>query len=315
MVVLWIALGVAAIWVTFLFAPSFILYRLVFSRKPTAPPTADSLAETVLAPYSERILEDMAFLDALSPERVTVTAKDGAPLVGYYWRRGADKTVILFHGYNTHPAKNFAVHARLFRERGYDVLAVHERGHGESGGAHNGMGLLERYDVPLWVEKARELSPSSRVVLYGTSMGAATVAYASASLDPRSVGAIVIDCGFVSPYEQLRTDASRRRLPPALLMPLISLHARVFLGIRLRERTSDALAKCKIPAFFIHGENDLTVNVDRGRENFNACASEKELLTVPEAAHTTALIAGGEEAQRKLFDFVEKRLGETPGER
>ena len=315
MVVLWIALGAAAIWATFVLAPSYVMFRLIFSRKPTAPPTAESLAETPLAKYSERILGDMAYLDSLSPERVSVNAPDGASLVGYWWRRDAARTAILFHGYATHPAKNLAVHARLFYERGYNVLAIHERGHGESGGKHNGMGLLERRDVPLWIAKARELSPGAQIVLYGTSMGAATVAYASTALDPGEVRAMALDCGFSSPYGQLSSDARRRRLPAALIIPAIAMCARVCLGVRLRENVGEALSKTAIPAIFLHGGGDTTVSPECGRANFDACASEKELIFVPNAAHTAALLEGGEEAVGKLFDFMEKHLGEAPGER
>ena len=210
MIFLWIALGALALWVTFIYAPSFVMYRMIFSRRPITSPDEESLSETPLAPHTAEIMRDMAYLETLSPETVTVTAGDGTPLGGRYFRRGGGKSVIFFHGYNTHPMKNFAVHARLFIEHGYDALVVFERGHGESGGAHNGMGLLERGDVPAWIEKARELSPGCRIVLYGMSMGAFAVAMASGSLDPADACCAVIDCGFSSPYKQLAHDAAMR---------------------------------------------------------------------------------------------------------
>ena len=305
MIFLWIALGALALWVTFIYAPSFVMYRMIFSRRPITSPDEESLSETPLAPHTAEIMRDMAYLETLSPETVTVTAGDGTPLGGRYFRRGGGKSVIFFHGYNTHPMKNFAVHARLFIEHGYDALVVFERGHGESGGAHNGMGLLERGDVPAWIEKARELSPGCRIVLYGMSMGAFAVAMASGSLDPADACCAVIDCGFSSPYKQLAHDAAMRRLPTLLLMPLISLHARSFMHIDLRETAGDALSRSKIPSLFLHGDADTTVPIADGVANCEACAAEKEFIAVAGAAHTAALPDGGGELMKKVIDFAD----------
>ena len=315
MVVLLIASGLVLLWAAFVYAPSLLLYRVIFSRRTIEPPTALNLAGTPFAPHADEILDAKAFLAAHLPERVTVTAADGAVLAGDLYRRGEGKTVILFHGYNTHPQKDVGMHAMLFYGRGYDVLVVYERAHGESGGAHVGLGLLERFDVPLWVAKAREESPGCRIVLYGMSMGASSVAYASASLSQNDVSAAVIDCGFTSPYEQLAHDARKRKLPARLLMPLMSLHARVFLRLELRESTSDALAKTEIPAFFLHGEGDMTVPVGCGIKNYEACASEKEALFVPGAAHTAALIDGGEDARKRLLAFIEKHTADKEADK
>lgn len=305
MVFLWIAAALIAVWVTFIYAPSLVMFRAIFLSRDLAAPTKQSLAATVLAPHTERILKDAAFLSSLSPERVSVKAADGAVLAGCLYKNGGNKTVIFFHGYSTHPMKNFAVHARLFFERGYDVILVFERAHGESGGKMGCMGLLERFDVPLWVAKAKELFPGSPVVLYGMSMGAATVAYASASVDAGDVAAMVLDCGFSSPYDQLSADTKRRKMPAGLLIPLIALHAKVFFHVDMRESAAKTLAKTSIPAFFMHGDCDRTVNIAQGLKNYEACASKKFFLKVPGAAHTAALLDGGKEAQDMMFGFIE----------
>ena len=306
MIAVYIIAGLAALWTVFLGAPSLVMYHQIFRRRAPGEPTAENLAPSGIAAHTERILENAERMKSRERTAVKATAADGVVLCGDFYDAGADRTVIFFHGYNTNPMKNFALHANLFLDRGYNALVVRQRAVLDSGGKHNGMGLIERYDVPVWIARARELSPGCSIILYGMSMGASTVAYASGDLDPAVVSAMVLDCGFTSPIDQLTSDCERRHLPKRTLLFLISLFARMLLGIDLRESVREPLSRTKIPAFFMHGDADLTVPVGQGRANFAACASEKEMIELPGASHTEVLLAGGDEAVSRLFEFLEK---------
>ena len=145
----------------------------------------------------------------------------------------------------------------------------------------------------------------------------ATLELFTSSLEPlirpeanSSVKAVVVDCGFTSPYRILSRDCKKRHLPAPLLMPLLSGLVRLKMGIDLHRSTEEALARTKIPAFFLHGEADNVVPPEFGRANFAACASPKEAVFVTGATHTVAYPAGGEALQQKLFAFLDRYIRE-----
>ncbi|MEE1104783.1 MAG: hypothetical protein UH083_02380, partial [Ruminococcus sp.] len=74
------------------------------------------------------------------------------------------------------------------------------------------IGLRERYDVLDWVRYAEQRGAKD-ILLYGVSMGAAGVAYASPLLGGTRVRAMVMESGFYSIYEQMRRDAYKNNIP------------------------------------------------------------------------------------------------------
>jgi fermentation-respiration switch protein FrsA (DUF1100 family) len=47
----------------------------------------------------------------------------------------------------------------------------------------------------------------------------------------------------------------------------------------------EAVKKCTLPVIFYHGETDDFVPCDMSKDLFDACASRKQLVTVPGAGH------------------------------
>jgi fermentation-respiration switch protein FrsA (DUF1100 family) len=66
------------------------------------------------------------------------------------------------------------------------------------------------------------------------------------------------------------------------------------------------MARCAVPAIFIHGEADDFVPCQMSEENFAACTAEKTLLTVPGAGHGLAYILDPEGYLATLREFSEK---------
>ena len=65
------------------------------------------------------------------------------------------------------------------------------RGHGDSEGSYIGMGWHDRLDLVAWAESLVAQDQNSLIVLYGVSMGAATVLMASGEALPPNVKAVV----------------------------------------------------------------------------------------------------------------------------
>lgn len=72
---------------------------------------------------------------------------------------------------------------------------------------------------------------------------------------------------------------------------------------------TEALAKCKVPILFIHGEADELVPCEMSRTNYEACASEKELYTVAGAGHGLSYLANVDAYMGKFRGFLEKNFG------
>ena len=133
---------------------------------------------------------------------------DGTSLRTLFFDAGSDKTAVFLHGYHAPPLNNFAVQAAILYREGLNVVFFFQRAHGGSEGTTT-MGCKEQQDLLDFLPVLTQKNATKAVLLYGMSMGCATVAYASDRLDPDLVKAMILDCGFTSPYDAL-TEEMRR---------------------------------------------------------------------------------------------------------
>ncbi len=168
--------------------------------------------------------------------------------------------------------------------------------------------MLEQYDLLKWIEYEAKKNSVEEIVLYGSSMGSAAVGYASDKITEPKVKVLVIDCAFVSPDRQLRCDGRTRKLPTFLLLPVMRVIAWFDMHEDIYRPVGKSLQNTHIPVLFIHGEADRTVPIEQGMENYKACGSEKEFISVAGADHILAYVTGGKEVQRKTEEFINKHL-------
>ena len=282
---------------------TFITFNIVFLRRDEKGQKKDPASNAYLKRYEKELKDSIRFLLAKKAEKVHITSKDGLKLAADFYDAGSDRTALFFHGYTSLPMANFAIIGRKFYERGYNILLITHRAHGESEGEYCTLGLLEQEDVISWTEWCRDRG-LGQLVLYGISMGCASVSYASDRLDKELVRALILDCGFSSPYEQISNDGRKMHVPYQLIMPILTQLARKRLGINLKQKVSDSLSKCKIPALFIHGVCDSTVDIKYGIENYESCSSEKKMIKVEGAEHTMAFLDGGDKVCEEVFNFI-----------
>lgn len=306
MIVLYILLALGALWLIFIAGPAVVACKTVFSRRAGTSLDAATAPGGDFAPWAELLRGSREALRARGLREVSIRSGDGLRLVADYLDAGSDRTAVLLHGYHSDPMLNLAVQAEAFAARGWNVLLPDQRAHGRSEGEKTGMGLLEREDLLAWVDWVRSDTGVRQIVAGGVSMGAATAAYAADRLDPETVKALFLDCGFRSPDAQISEDCDKRHLPTALLMPLIRLLAKRGLGLDLRRSVRDSLARTAIPAFFLHGTEDETVPWAEGEANYEACASRKQFYSVTGAGHAAAFIVDRERAENALFAFLEE---------
>ena len=290
-------------------AAGFGTFLLFCWCKRGKDPTDEATIRKENGPYADAILEGQARIREMKPETVRTTSHDGLTLVGHYIENPHPRGIaILFHGY--HGAWNFDFSASIpyYYALGFSILGVDQRGQGESGGRFMTYGLKERYDVLRWVEYVNErFGENTPILIGGLSMGAATVQMACALELPNNVRACVSDCGCSSP-EEIGTHVLRmHKVPVWLLWPQTRLFCRLLAGFGTREySTLRAQRKNRIPTFFVHGEADDFVPTEMTLRSYKACRAEKQLLTIPGAAHGVSYLVDKPRYQAELRAFLDR---------
>lgn len=244
--------------------------------------------------YKKIIHPNKEWLMQRKMEHITIKSKDGLTLHGDYVTADSpsDKLAITFHGYTGSGLSDCASISTYFLKQGYDCLIVDNRAHGKSEGDYIGFGILDRYDCLSWIRYAENhFGNDKKIVLYGVSMGAATVLMASGFLQfPESVKAIIADCAFTSPFDVFAHILKRDyHLPPFPIMNITDNMCRQKAGYGFSEySTLTAMKSARCPILFIHGMEDNFVPTWMTRKNFEACNSPKELLLVPNAGHAAS---------------------------
>jgi len=259
-------------------------------------------------PYAEEIRNGAQFAKTTPCERVTITARDGTPLVGrIYHQENHRGVILLFHGYRSLACNDFSCALGSYMNDGFSLLLVDERAHGESGGRALSFGILERYDCLDWIAFVEKRFPGDKLVLDGISMGAATVMMASEFPLPDSVCGIIADSGYTSPKEIITKVMTVDAKLPKACYPLVKLAAKVFGGFDLEESSAlEAVKSCKKPILIVHGEADGFVPCEMSARCFEACnAPYKRLVTVPGADHGMSFLVDKPRVKKAIHEFFD----------
>lgn len=84
---------------------------------------------------------------------------DSLRLHGKRFKNSGSDYALVCHGY-TSKAKHMAGFVKKFYDRGFNVLAVDARAHGDSEGAKIGMGWPERRDIAGWIKLILSWDPT-----------------------------------------------------------------------------------------------------------------------------------------------------------
>lgn len=129
-----------------------------------------------------------AFKDKYEGTGISATAEDGNNVPATYYSSDSDTCVILVHGAGGDRACTAPL-AEGYLERGYDVIAIDQRGCGENPDDRVTFGINEQLDVRAMVEYARETLGKKTVYVHGQSMGAQTTAIYASNVTPGAANA------------------------------------------------------------------------------------------------------------------------------
>jgi dipeptidyl aminopeptidase/acylaminoacyl peptidase len=181
----------------------------IFYRRKSIMLERDNLENTQYYPFAEQLKKDILTARAIPCEGVRIRAQDGVELFGRYYDRGADKAIIFVHGYQSNAFNNFSAAMIDFLNRGYSVLLIDQRAHGDSGGKFTALGCKEKDDLQLWIDYIDKKAEVENIIIYGISMGATTVGYTAEKIRSSKVKGLIMEAGFPCFYEELENSLGR----------------------------------------------------------------------------------------------------------
>lgn len=242
---------------------------------------------------------------------VEIISKDGLKLVGYEIkaRQNSNIWVIAVHGYMG-SGTDMIPYVEKFRSYGYNGLIIDLRAHGRSEGQYIGMGWLDRYDLRMWIDKIIEENKNCKIILYGISMGAATVSMTTGEELPKEVKLAIADCGYTSVWEEFSVHLKKiLHVLPFPLLYAASFMSKIFVGYGFKEAsTIKQLKKSKTPTLFIHGKKDKFVPFGMLDKIYKSAQCEKEKLEIEEAAHAESCNINPDKYWGTIEKFIEKYI-------
>lgn len=303
-ILLVLLLGISA------FAGNFLVdYALAIDEDGRIGSMGDAIYEGKQDTVAQETYDSWVMSQTL--EEWNIESKDGLKLWAQLYPAKAPSHIYILavHGY-TVDHRDIAPAIVPFVEQGWNVLAIDQRGRGHSEGSFLSMGWLEKDDVVLWTEEIVAHDPQAQIVLYGESMGAATVMMASGEQLPSNVVAVVEDCGYTSAYAMFKDQLSERfGLPEFPFLPAAELVGQMRLGFDFKDASAiDQIQKATLPILFIHGGADDYVPTYMGQELYDSYQGEKELLIVEGAGHGLSADVDPQGYYTKVFSFLQSYL-------
>lgn len=236
----------------------------------------------------------------------SLTAEDNTLRTGSYFANQGHGYAIVCHGYGA-DSSQMAGYCRMFYDLGLSVLAPDAMAHGSSGGDYIGMGWLERKDLLGWINRIIDRDPQAEILLFGISMGGATVMMTAGEELPHQVKCVVEDCGYTSVMDEFSVQIDQLiGLPSFPLLYTADLVCRLRAGYWFGSASAvEQLKKAEVPMLFIHGERDTFVPYWMLDQVYEACASPvKEKLSIPGASHGAAAAVDPVKYWNTIEEFV-----------
>ena len=293
------------------FGGAWYAYRLAFYSPAKDREKIPEVTDPIYQPYKPIIRDLFHALESKPCEFVTIQSQDGLTLSGrYYHQKDGAPLAIGFHGYKSCWLTDFCGGADIAFQMGQNVLLIDERAHGKSQGRTITFGIKERHDLLCWVNYAIDRFGSDvRILLYGVSMGGATVLMASGLDLPANVKGIVADCPYSAPLDIILEVGRQQNYPVRLIRPFVILGAKVYGGFDVEETCGvEAVRYSKIPILIIHGEADSFVPADMSRVIQETNPEMIRRHTFPGAGHALSYMVDTPRYHKLVKEFMAEVL-------
>ena len=238
-------------------------------------------------------------------ESVEFQAEDGVTLRGWYIPSRNGAAVAVIHGSGGARIRPVE-HVRMLQRNGYGVLAFDVRGHGESGGSGDALGMEGYKDAiaALAFMEARGDVEPGRVGILGLSMGAEIAL--DAAVHGARPGAIVSDGAGERSINEFKT--LKWSFEKAIAYPTIAIQSygsALVTGRDIAPAQATRIHKVTSPVFYISG--NVWTERDLNRDWEKKTTATHELWEV-DAGHTGGLKTHPEEYERRVIAWFDTHL-------
>jgi len=224
----------------------------------------------------------------LAYENVYIETDDNIKLHGWFLRaqrapnETAKATILLLHG----NAENISTHIGAvywLPQEGFNVFLYDYRGYGKSEGELGVDTAISDVSNVLAHISKRDDVDSSKLIIFGQSLGAAIAANAVAKYQTENnISALILESGFSDFRKIAREKLNESWLTWAFQWPLS-------LTITNNYSPENALSHISgIPILIIHGNADEVIPLKHGRLLYESASEPKDLWIIPDGKHTAA---------------------------
>ncbi len=220
------------------------------------------------------------------------------------------KTVVFVHGH-TWSWHGQVKYFKLYRERGYNIVAYNHRYHGDSGGQNCSAGYFEKYDLKGITDWALEKFPQTNILgVMGESLGAAT-SLQFLPLEDRLTFAHV-DCPYSDMLELYDYHLGLNHVPK------LFRKAAIRYGIAYSKRRAGfdahevspkrAIMETEVPILFIHGDIDDYVPTQMSIDMYEARkdSADTTLVLIKGAKHALSVKVDLAEYKKSVTEFLDR---------
>lgn len=226
-------------------------------------------------------------------ERIELTMDDGTRLAGWFLpaeggegaaRGRRTPGMLWFYGNGENIAAIWPI-LRDFRPPQAALLVLDYPGYGGSGGRATEAGIYEAADLAYEALVQRPDVDRHRIYVYGRSLGSAPATHVAAT---HEVAGMILE----SPFTSARAMATR--------------HYKIFPRslVRLQLDNLARAGKIHCPTLIFHGNADMLVPIDMGKEVGAAAAGPVEFVIIDGSGHNDTYDIGGKAYKNRIAAFV-----------
>jgi len=221
--------------------------------------------------------------------------------------------LVYCHGFCGFPWEKSRCLKDIYDKYHCNILALEQRGQNNSNIHYCTMGYKEGKDLVSWTNYIAKMDKEAKIVVYGQSMGAATVLYGLEYGYNKNVLMAIEDCGFSSISKVY--DYTGRQYTPSIVSKIgvfgtimaffLITHIRVVKYTPLK-----SIKKKTIPVCFIHGQSDQIVPFEcfkLFKENINK-DTDSVFESFENATHACSYYYNREKYLDIIFLFIDKRI-------
>lgn len=228
------------------------------------------------------------------------------------WIVPADESkavILLLHGHRKNKTQMLG-RARFLRPRGYTLVFIDHRHHGESDDAPFGLGYFGRLDLAKVVEHLRQKEELKNLPIgaLGLSLGATTSI--ATALDGVDLAAVVADSPTSDQAKTLAEYGKRLYYFPEFITMFGLNIAQWWWQMDYEQmHLENRIKQCQIPILIIHGDQDKRVPIHHAKRL--AAANSKGLIQLEiftEANHVEAYTKARKRYEHLVLEFFGKTL-------